>query len=181
MTRRRNVLDRVAERVMDLDSPAYGDERERAVFMESNSFGLTSGFYVGLLGAVVASIFGLVLLPAALLVMTILPAAAALWYARRRGVDLQKLAENAGARSTMIGIVVYGAAGVLTSAAMTYTVFTGQPVLPVPPLEVTPGQGFMGGMAQGAVVGGMLGGAATIVGGVYSYRRANRRRQTSGR
>ena len=65
MTRRRNVLDRVAERVMDLDSPAYGDERERAVFMESNSFGLTSGFYVGLLGAVVASIFGLVLLPAA--------------------------------------------------------------------------------------------------------------------
>lgn len=177
MTRKRNVLDRAAERVMDLDSPAYGDERERAVFMESSSFGLTTGLYLGVLGAVVASIFGLVLLPVALLVMTILPSAAAMWYAKRRGVNPQELAENAGARSTMVGIVVYGAAMVLTFAAMSYTVFAGQPVLPAPSLEVVPGEGFVGGMAQGAVIGGVLGGGAAIVGGVVSFRRANRQRQ----
>ena len=37
MERNRDVLDRAADRVMDLDSPAWGDERERAVFMESSS------------------------------------------------------------------------------------------------------------------------------------------------
>jgi len=181
MRRRRTALDRMAERIMDLDSPAYGDERERAVFMESSSFGLTTGLYVGLLGAVVASMFGLVLLPVALLIVTVIPAFATLWYARQRGVDLQELAENAGARSTMIGLVAYSAAMVVAFAAMTYTVFTGEPVLHAPSLEVTPGEGLLGGMAQGAVVGGMLGGLAAIVGGIHSYRQVNRRRQTPDR
>ncbi|MCW2131596.1 hypothetical protein [Arthrobacter sp. VKM Ac-2550] len=180
MKRRRNVLDRVAEQVMDLDSPAYGDERERAVFMESSSFGLTTGLYLGVVGAVVASVFGLVLLPVALLVMTIIPSAAAHWYAKRRGVNMQELAEHAGSRSTMVGILVFGTAMVLTFAAMSYTVFTGQPILTAPSLEVIPGEGFLGGMAQGAVAGGMLGGLAAIVGGILSFRRANRRSKASG-
>ena len=174
MTRRPSMLDRVAGRMMDLDSPAYGDERERAVFMEASSFGLTTGLYTGLLSALAAAVFGFMLLPVILLVVTILPAAAALWYARRRNVDVQKLAENAGARSTMVSIVVFGAMMVLTFAAMTYTVFTGHPLLPAPRLEVTPGEGFFGGMAQGAVIGGMIGGFAAIVGGILSFRRAHR-------
>lgn len=178
MTRRPNTLDRLVERVMDLDSPAYGDERERAVFMESTTFGLTTGIYLGLLGAVVASLFGLVLLPVALLAMAILPGVAALWYARKQDVNLHELAENAGARSTMLAIVVFGSAMVVTFAAMGYTVFAGQAMLPAPALEVIPGEGVLGGMAQGAPVGGMLGGLATIIGGVHSYRRANRHRET---
>lgn len=181
MSRRRNVLDRMADRVMDLESPAYGDERERSVVMESSTFGVTAGLYVGLAGALVASLVGLVLLPVALLVMTVLPSAAAFWYARGRGVNLHELAENAGARSTMLGIAVSGAAMVLTFAAMAYTVFAGESLLPAPSLEVTPGEGFVGGLAQGAVVGGMIGGLAAIVGGVHSFRRANRRRGTRGR
>lgn len=176
MTRRRNLLDRWTERVMDLDSPAYGDERERAVSMESSAFGLTAGLYVGLLAALVASLFGLILLPVVLLVVTVVPSVAALWYASRRNVNLQKLAENAGARSTMVGIMIYGVAMVLTFAAMTYTVLAGEPMLPTPSFEVTPGEGFFGGMAQGAVIGGMIGGLAAIVGGVHSFRRVSRRR-----
>jgi len=176
MTRRRNLLDRWTERVMDLDSPAYGDERERAVSMESSAFGLTAGLYVGLLAALVASLFGLILLPVVLLAVTVVPSVAALWYASRRNVNLQKLAENAGARSTMVGITIYGVAMVLTFTAMTYTVLTGEPMLPTPSLEVAPGEGFLGGMAEGAVVGGMIGGLAAIVGGVRSFRRASRRR-----
>lgn len=180
MTHERKVLDRVVERIMDLDSPAYGDERERVVSMESSSFGVTAGLYVGLLGALVTALFGLVLLPVALLVLAVLPAAAGWWYAKRRGVDTRQLADKAGARSTMIGIVVYGAAMVLAFAAMTYTVFTGHPVLPAPSPDVSPGEGFWGGMAQGAVVGGVLGGIAAIAGGVHSFRRANHRREAPG-
>lgn len=164
---------------MDLDSPAYGDERERAIFMESSSFGLTIGLYVGLLSALVASLFGLVLIPVVLLVVTILPATAAHWYASRRDVNIQKLAENAGARSTMINIIVSGAGMVLTFAAMTYTVLAGQPLLPTPGFDITPGEGVFGGMVQGAVIGGMLGGLAAIVGGVLSFRSVHRHRDDS--
>ena len=177
MTRKPSRLDRAAERIMDLDSPAYGDERERSVFMESNAFGLTIGLYAGLVGAFIAAVFGLFLLPVTLLVLTtMLPSLAALWYAKRRGVNPQKLAENAGARSTMLGIVVFGVGMVVTFAAMAYTVFAGQPLISPPQFDVTPGEGFFGGMAQGAVVGGMIGGAAAIIGGVHGYRKANRTR-----
>lgn len=181
MMHRPTMFDRVAERIMDLDSPAYGDERERAVFMEASSFGLTAALYAGLLSAFTASLFGFLLLPVVLLVVTLLPSGAAVWYARRRGVDVRKLAESAGARSTMVSIVVFGAVMVLTFAAMTYTVFTGSPLLPVPRIDVTPGEGFFGGMAQGAVIGGMIGGLATVIGGLHSYRRARRLRDGSDR
>lgn len=176
MTSKRTVLDRVADRVMDLESPAYGDERERAVFMEASSFGLTTGHYFGLLIAVVAAIFGLVLLPVVVLIMAMLPSAAAMWYAKRRNVGIHKLADKSGARSTLINIIVYGAGAVLTFAFMSYTVFAGQPLLSMPSIDVTPGEGFVGGLAQGAVVGGMIGGLAAIIGGVVSFRRVNRRR-----
>ncbi len=181
MTHRPTMLDRVAERIMDLDSPAYGDERERAVFMEASSFGLTTALYAGLVSAFVASVFGFLLLPVVLLVVTLLPSGAAVWYARRRDVDVQKLAENAGARSTMVSIVVFGAMMTLTFAAMTYTVFAGHALLAAPRIEVTPGEGFIGGMAQGAVVGGMIGGLAAVIGGVFSFRRARRHRDGSDR
>jgi uncharacterized iron-regulated membrane protein len=180
MTQKPNRLDRVAERIMDLESPAYGDERERAVFMEASSFGLTTALYLGLLSTLIAAVFGFLLLPVALLVVTLLPSGAAVWYARRRDVNVQKLADKAGARSTMVNAVVFSAVMLLAFAAMTYTVFIGDPLLPVPRLEVTPGEGFFGGMAQGAVIGGMIGGLAGIIGGVLSFRSARRRRNGSG-
>lgn len=175
MARDDTFLDRMSERVMDLESPAYGDERERAVIMESGHFGMTVGLYVGLVGAFVASLFGLILLPVLLLVLTVLPSAAYQWYARKRGVDPNRLAEKSVARSTMWGFVIFGSGMALTFAGMACTVFAGQPLLTAPQLEVVPGEGFLGGMAQGAVVGGILGGLATVVGGVLSYRRANRK------
>lgn len=181
MTRERNVLDRVADRIMDLDSPAYGDERERAVFMESSSFGLTTAIYVAMPAAVVAAAFGLVLLSVVLLALMLLQTGASLWYSRRRGVDITALAEHAGVRSTLVNILVSGATMVLTSAALSYLVFAGEPLLSRPSLTVTPGEGFWGGLVEGAVVGGMIGGLAAVIGGVHSFRRANRRRQDDDR
>lgn len=181
MERNRDVLDRAADRVMDLDSPAWGDERERAVFMESSSFGLTTGLYAGHLGAVIASLFGLVLLPVTLLLLANLPAVATIWYAKRRNVDLQKLAEDAGARSTMLNALFFGIAMVVTCAALAYTVFTGHSVLPTPSLAAAWDVGFFRGLAQGAVVGGTLGALAAMVGAVLSYRRASRQRRAGNR
>ncbi len=179
MTGSRNRLDRMAERVMDLDSPAYGDERERALILESSSFGMVTGLYVGFLGAFLASLFGLLLLPVVLLVMTTLPAAAASWYAKRRGIDLQRMAESAGARSSMMHVLGYGTVTMLTSAALAYTVFTGEPLIEPPSPDPASGEGFLGGMVQGAVVGGFLGALAATVGGVHGMRRAKRRREAA--
>lgn len=176
MNQRNSVFDRWSDRVMDLDSPAYGDERERTVFMEASSFGLTIGLYAGLAGSVVSAAFGLILVPTVLLALTILPAAATQWYARRRGVHLNTLAEEGGAKSTLVNMVAVCTVIALTFAAMTYTVFAGQPLLPFPSVTVTPGEGLLGGMAQGAVVGGMVGAVAGIIGSVVSYRKANRGR-----
>lgn len=174
MTHGESALDRVASGVMDLESPAYGDERERAVFMEAGHFGLTIGLYLGLLVAMVAAAFGLILLPVVLVFVTVLPSAATHWYARRRGVHLNALAEKSGARSTLISIVATCSVMMLTFAAMAYTVFAGQPLIPLPSIEVTPGEGFFGGMAEGATIGGILGGLAGVVGAIFAYRKANR-------
>lgn len=174
MTNRENALDRAVARVMDLDSPAYGDERERAVFQEAGHFGLTIGLYLGLLVAMVASAFGLILVPVVLLVATVLPSGATHWYARRRGVNLNALAERSGSRSTLINIIAVSAVMMLTFVGMAYTVFAGQPLVPPPSIEVTPGEGVLGGMAEGAVVGGVLGGLAGVVGAFYAHRKAKR-------
>lgn len=176
-----SMLDRAADRVMDLDSAAWGDERERAVFTESSSFGLTTALYAGYLGAVIASLFGLILLPVALLLVVNLPAAAATWYAKRRNVNLRDLAEKAGARSTMLNGVFFSVAMAATCAALAYTVFTGHSVLPTPSLAGLSEVAFFRGLAQGAVVGGMIGALAALVGSVFSYRRANRQRRSGNR
>lgn len=104
--------------------------------------------------------------------MTVLPAAAASWYAKRRGVDMQALAESASTRSTLMGLLGVGATAVLTFAALTYTVFTGQPLLTAPSLDVTVGEGALGGAAQGAVVAALVGGVAAVVVGLVKLRRA---------
>ena len=120
----------------------------------SSSLWMTTGLYAAV-GAVVASAFGLVLMAPVLLVMVLLPPVAAMWYAKRRGVSLSELTENSGARSTMISIVVYGAAMMLTFAAMAYTGYMGHSILPVPSLEVTPGEDSWLEF-QGAVIGWMV-------------------------
>lgn len=176
MTNSGNALDRAAAGVMDLDSPAYGDERQRSVFMEAGHFGLTIGLYLGLFVALMASVFGLLLLPVVLLLVTVLPSAATHWYARRRGVNINSLAERSGARSTLVSIIVACSTVTLTFAGMSYTVFAGQPLVSPPSIGVTPGEGLLGGMAEGAVVGGMLGGLAGIVGALFAHRKAKRSR-----
>lgn len=180
MSGRRGALDRLAERVMDLDSPAYGDEREKAVSLEASAFGLTVAFGVGLVGALVAAVTGYPVVAVALLAMVLLPAAATGWYARRRGVDVQRLVDTAGARSTYTAAVLYGAGTALVFLALSYLALAGRPVVSLPDAGVVPGEGFLGGFLQGGAVGGVLGGLATVVAGVLGMRRADRRAPDAG-
>ncbi|MFC5998907.1 hypothetical protein ACFP6A_09270 [Quadrisphaera sp. GCM10027208] len=180
MSGRRGALDRLAERVMDLDSPAYGDEREKAVSLEASGLGLRVAFCAGMVGSLVAAVTGHPVVAVALLVMVFMPAGAAVWYARRRGVDLQQLLETAGTRSAYTATVLYGAGTTLTFTALTYLAFAGRPLLRLPEVEVVPGEGFVGGFVQGGAAGGVVGGLATVVAGVLGMRRAAHRSASSG-
>jgi tetrahydromethanopterin S-methyltransferase subunit B len=160
MRNTRGTLGRAADAVMALDSPAYGDERERAAFMEATTFGFTIGIYVNLAVAFVAAVLGGLLLPAVLLLVMAVPTWSAIWWASaRHGVDISDLADRAEPRSrTTVRLVVVGGM-FLTVAAMAYTVFTGHGLAVPPHVDVTGPDtgGFVGGLVQGAVVGGMIG------------------------
>ena len=175
MKRNNGVFDRAADRLMNLESPSYGDERERSVFMEASTFGLTIGIYLNLAGALVAALLGQLLLPFALLLLMSIPSWATLWYAKRRGTDVAELAGRASARSrTTIAIVTFGGI-VLVLAAMLLTVSTGHGVIPVPDIDLTVGAGesvLRGGLAGGAV-GGALGALFALI---VMARRSRRNR-----
>ena len=177
MKRKQGALDRAADRIMGVDSPAYGDERERAVVLEASTFGLTLGMCLSLGAALVAAVLGHVLLPGVLLAVMLLPNLSTAWYAQRRGVDIAELAERRvrartnDVRGTMIfaGMFLARSKDVLgsmvftgmflTFAAMAYTLFVGHGLVPAPEVDVTgpDASGFGAGLMRGAVIGGMAG------------------------
>ncbi|MPV36122.1 hypothetical protein [Georgenia subflava] len=171
MSRRQNALDRGVARLMSLDSPVYGDERERGVFMEASAFGVTIGIYASLLGAVVAAVLGQLLLPVVLVLATFVPSVAAMWYAGRRGVELEELARRGSLRDRLVHTLVVFGALVLVLASMLYTVFTGHGLIEVPAVELEATSGVLQSLVKGALIGGIGGG---IVGVVMTARRSRR-------
>lgn len=156
MNRTHGALGRAADRVMGLDSAAYGDERERAVFMEAATFGYAVATYVTIGVALVAAVFGTLLLPVVLLLVCGLPSLSAIWYAGRRGVDVDELAQRAaGGTKRTIGAIVFGGFA-LTLAAMAWTVFTGHGLVPLPEVDVAgpEASGMLASMVKGGVIGG---------------------------
>lgn len=174
MTSTHGARDRVAARLMALDSASYGDERERAVFMEATTFGYTLTSYVSIGIAVVTALLGQLLLPVLLMLVVGLQSWATIWYAGRRGVDVSELAfraEPAMKRTT--GVLVFGGFAVVL-AALAWTVFTGHGLIDLPAVDV--GSGVVGSMVKGAVVGG---GGGLLVGAV-AMAVQNRRRARPG-
>jgi hypothetical protein len=173
MKRNNGMLDRAADRLMDLDSPAYGDERERGLFMEASTFGLTLGMYLNLAAAFLAAVFGQLLLPVVLLVLMSAPSWATLWYGRRRGIDVTEMAGRASARSRTLPVAVIFGGMLLVFAVMSYTVSTGHGLFPVPEIDPT------GDAMQGGVVGGTIGAAVGAVVSLLLMARRSRRRRSS--
>ena len=178
MTSKLRAIDRAVDRMMDLDSPTYGDERERSVLMAAATFGMTLGMLTCLLAAVVSAVLGAMLLPVVALVLMGVPSWATVYYARRRGVAVDELADrgSAGQKAWSIAIVFGGA--VITLAAMAYTVFTGHGLVTLPSVEIVGPEAS--GALPSAVRGGIIGGAggaclgllAMIIGPRLRARRA---------
>lgn len=173
MSNRATFFERAAARLMDLDNASYGDERERAVFMEAATFGTTIGTYLHLLGAVVAAALGQLLLPVVLVVLTFIPALATGWYSDRRGVDISDLASRAGTRAKAVHITVANGVILLVLLAMLYTVSTGHGLVAVPEPDLADPRTrrIFTSMLGGAVVGGLIGG---LGGAAWALRKSRR-------
>jgi hypothetical protein len=171
MNRKQGALGRAAERLMDMDSPSYGDERERAVFTEASTFGMSVGIYASLGLALVTAILGQLLLPVVLLVLMAVPAWATIWYGSRHGIDVTEMA-NRASRKERLRISAWTFGGiVLTAAAMLYTVLVGHGLIPVPEADLS-ADGVVSSMVKGGLVGGIGGGlVGVIVSAVGSRRR----------
>lgn len=164
--------DRAADRLLALDSASYGDERERAVFMEATTFGYMLTIYVSIAVAVVTAVLGQLLLPVVLLLLIGLQSWATAWYAERRGVRISDLAFRAEpALKRNAGLIVFGGMAVVI-AALAYTVFTGHGLLDLgtPDLD----SGALASGLRGGVVGGGAGLLIAAVGMAVQSRRKAR-------
>lgn len=165
MNRAHGAIGRAADRVMALDNTSYGDERERAIFMEAATFGYVVTTYVTMGVALVAALLGALLFPVVLMVLVGLLSWSTIWYAGRRGVDVHQLAFRAEKRrQRSVAAVVFGGFALIL-AAMAYTIFAGSGLVPVPEFDVAgpDASGVLPSMVRGAVVGG---GGGLLVGAV---------------
>ena len=172
-------LGRAAERLINVDG-GPGDERERAIVAQSTSLGFVVGIYASLVVALAAAVLGGLVLPVALLLVMAVPAWTAIWFAGRRGVDMNDLVdqEKARTRAATFGVVFGGL--ILVTGAMAYTVFTGHGLIHLPPGELIGpdatgwGASFVKGSVIGAVGGAVIGFVAILVGSRIRTRRADR-------
>ncbi|UNX53720.1 hypothetical protein MF406_12075 [Georgenia sp. TF02-10] len=162
MTRKDSRLEKAASRIMDLDSPAYGDERERAVSMEARAYGITVGIYLSLVVALVSAILGQVLLAVVLLLTMSLPNWAAIWYARRHDVDIEELFTRVDVRSRVPHVAAVVGGFLLVLGAAAYTLATGHGLVPLE-VHVDTSHGFGKGFVWGAVIGAIGGAAVAAV------------------
>ncbi|MGW6128844.1 hypothetical protein ACWFNE_02330 [Cellulomonas sp. NPDC055163] len=161
-TNEHGILGRAADRLMDLDSPVYGDERERALVMEAYTFGATATVYVCIGAAVVSAVLGGLLLPVVLLVTATLPSFASIWYARRRGVDLLAMSERATPRERRTTVLTMVGGVLVVLGAMLVTVRTGHGLVPLPEPSGTVSE-VLDSLVVGAILGGIGGGLLGLV------------------
>lgn len=178
MSSKQGRVDRAVDRIMGLDGPGYGDERERAVVMEAGTWGMTVGIVASIGAALVAAVLGLLLAPVLLLVLSAVPAFATIGYAQRRGVDLNELNDRSPlSEKAWVFAVVFGGLA-LVVGAMAYTVFTGHGLVQLPDLELIgpDASGVGASMVRGAAMGGfgglLVGMVAMLVGPRLRARRA---------
>lgn len=152
-----NAWDKIAAAVVQPDSPAYGDERERAVVTEASTFGMQVGTYLCFAGALITALFGNILAPVVLIFAATVSSYSMIWYAKRRGVDAQSLRARAPLRSIGAALALVAISLVGSAAAIAFTIWQGEGILPGLPftsIELSPYVGV--GMAAGAVLGLVL-------------------------
>lgn len=152
-----SIADQAAQRLLDHDGVDHADERERAVASEGLAFGMQLSVLVCWLGALLLAVLGQVAAPVVLILAPLLPALGAHWYAARRGADMYTLMARAPMARTLGWALCYGVVLVLTIAALTYRIYSGQALLPLEIRIEIIGQGLQQAMAVGALIGAGLG------------------------
>ncbi len=147
---------RAAGVVGDLDHPFYEEERQRDVWNEACAVGLQVALWLGLaLAAAMVWLGGATALPYALAVFALL-AGVTSWvtvsYAQRLGVRVED------------------PAGLLRLRLVPYLVLLALFLTGV--VRAAPSDGFVGGLAQGAAVGGAAGTLWLLASGLRARRRA---------
>ncbi len=147
---------RAAGVVGDLDHPFYEEERQRDVWNEACAVGLQVALWLGLaLAAAMVWLGGVTALPYALAVFALL-AGTTSWvtvhYAQRLGVRVED------------------PAGLLRLRLVPYLVLLALFLAGV--VRAAPSDGFVGGLARGAAVGGAAGTLWLLASGLRARRRA---------
>lgn len=149
----------LGDRILDLDNPVYGDERQRTVTLEACALAYTVMTRVLVVVALAFAVTGAPLVGAVVFALALYQGAVATNYARRKGVDFTELvaayAPRAGRRA---GLVMW-LAMVAFAAASIYWMHTGHGLLPVDwTPEITPRDGALRSALTGAFYGAMGGG-----------------------
>ncbi len=177
MNQHRNVLDRAAEKILQLDSASYGDEREHAVYTEAATFGMTATLYIGFISAFVASLLGLILGPILLLVFSVIPVYCTMWYAGRRGVHTMDLASRASDRTLRFQAFFSLSVLLLTIGAMGFTGSTGRGLIPLGD-AIAISADATESLGSGALVGGSIGAVLGILATGLAIRHSRTKRAT---
>lgn len=179
MNQNRNVLDRAAEKILQLDSASYGDERERAVYTEAATFGMTASLYIGFVGAFITALLGLILVPILLVVFSVIPIYCTMWYAGRRGVNTMDLASRASDRSLTFQAIFTLSTLLLTIGAMGFTGWAGRGPIPLVDAVVISAD-TMESLGSGALMGGAIGAVIGVLATGFAIRQSRKKRAIEG-
>lgn len=176
---RTSVLDRAAEQLVNMDNANYADERERSVYLEAQTFGMQLSVLACWLGALLFALFGQILIPLVLILLPLVPALGALWYAKRRGVNQYRVTARGPITKTLAWTGFYGLLLFLTCLALIHRAYYGEGVWEAPTITVeVVGEELQNAMAVGAILGmGLAAFIAVLAQGwiVWNERRKERR------
>lgn len=160
----RSTLDRAADRLLMLDSPIYGDERQRRVTLEACALGWVLGVFATQLAGVLAATLGAVGASIGFMVLAILLTVPTLWYAKRRAVSMDELARR-DPRLLRLSQAASFFIMAAWCAALAFYAYAGYPLLDLgDPFSLeNGGSDVVGGMAIGGLVGGCAGGLMQLV------------------
>lgn len=163
MNRKHSTLDKAAERLIDIDNVNHGDERERAIYMEAATFGMTLGVWGCFFASLVFAVFGQILLPIVLICVAMIPSYGTLWFASRRGVSTLDLLSRGSYRSGLASAVGFAVILLLTLAAMIYSAYFGRGLLQFKLTFEVVGDGLAEAAAQGALIGAGIGAVLGVI------------------
>lgn len=157
-------LERLGDRFLDLDSPTYGDERERAIVLAASSLGFSVGLVALMAFTILLALTGLPTVGFALWILAVLISLTMTGYAKAKGVDIQALGSRGSGRLTTWATIASFGTVLVWVLATYYWVTNGHGVLPVnwsPDLSTPAGsgdqRGWLRSMLVGAVGGGLVG------------------------